>query len=118
MKQHFKDLLVWQKAMALVTEVYRLTRNFPKEELYGLTCQMRRAAVSIPSNIAEGQGPLTRGEFVHFLGQARGSLCELDTQMRLAKALGYLPEVEPPYEQSAEVGRLLNGLINSLRSEN
>jgi four helix bundle protein len=117
-KQHYKDLLVWQKAIGLVTEVYRHTRTFPREETYGLVSQMRRAAVSVPSNIAEGQGRLTRGEFRHFLGQAKGSLLELETQLIIAQQLGYLPDAQPLFAQLAEVARLLNGLLNSLTTEN
>jgi four helix bundle protein len=112
--QHYRDLLVWQKAIALVTDIYRLTREFPKDELYGLTSQIRRAAVSIPSNIAEGQGRLTRGEFRQFLGQARGSYAELDTQLISANNLGYLRDSSDLFGSLSEVGRLLNGLLSSL----
>jgi len=114
MKSSYRDLLVWQKAIALVTEIYRATRSFPKEEVYGLTSQMRRAAVSIPSNIAEGQARLTKGEFRQFLGQAKGSLAELDTQLVIAQNLGYISQPEPLLNQLAEVGRMLNGLLASL----
>src|SRR5436305_13411098 len=92
--QNYRDLIVWQKALALVTEVYAKTITFPKQEVYGLTSQMRRAAVSIVSNIAEGQGRNSRGEFLQFLGQAKGSLVELETQILVASNLHYLPEVE------------------------
>ena len=104
--------------MVLVTEVYKATGCFPKEELYGLTSQLRRAAVSIPSNIAEGQGRLTKGEFQQFLGQARGSLLEVETQIRIALNLFYLNQNQADrlLEMLAEVGRLLNGLIYSLRN--
>jgi four helix bundle protein len=112
--QHYRDLLVWQKAIALVTDIYRLTQSFPREELYGLTSQIRRAAVSIPSNIAEGQGRLTRGEFRQFLGQARGSYAELETQLIIAQNLGYMPDPVDSFDHLAEVGRLLNGLLSSL----
>jgi four helix bundle protein len=98
----------------LVTDIYRLTQGFPREELYGLTSQIRRAAVSIPSNIAEGQGRLTRGEFRQFLGQARGSYAELETQMIIAQNLGYMPDHVDSLDRLAEVGRLLNGLISSM----
>jgi len=81
MARSYRDLLVWQKAKALAVRIYESTEQFPKAETYGLTSQIRRAAVSVPSNIAEGQGRLTPGEFLHFLGQARGSLLELDTQI-------------------------------------
>jgi four helix bundle protein len=116
MKKDFKELIVWQKAVDLVAEVYKTTKGFPKEELYGLTSQLRRCAVSVPSNIAEGQGRLTRGEFRQFLGQAKGSLCEMETQLIIAQKLGYLDAPQSLYAQLAEVGRLLNGLINSLES--
>ncbi|MCI0457895.1 MAG: four helix bundle protein [Gemmataceae bacterium] len=118
MKNHYKDLIVWQKAMRLVVEVYRATQAFPKEELYGLTCQLRRAAVSIPSNIVEGQGRLTRGEFRHALGIAKGSLHELETQLLIAQELGYLKQPQALLGQTAEVARLLNGLLNSLTTDN
>ena len=116
MKQSYKDLIVWQKAIALVTAIYAATRTFPKEELFGLSSQMRRAAVSIPSNIAEGQGRQTTGEFRQFLGHARGSLLETETQILLSERLEYLDHKtsEMLLGQAAEVGRILNGLMNSL----
>ena len=117
MKGH-KELIVWQKAMAMVTEIYRLTRDFPKEERYGLVSQMRRAAVSIPSNIAEGQSRQSKGEFRQFLGIARGSYAELETQIEIAKNLGFVTTPHLIDEQLAEVGRLLNGLIRSLATDN
>ncbi|MDP9263604.1 MAG: four helix bundle protein [Acidobacteriota bacterium] len=86
----YKQLVVWQKAIELVLEVYRATQDFPKEEMYGLTSQLRRAAVSVPSNIAEGQGRSSTGEFKQFLGHAKGSLFELQTQAVIAQKLGYL----------------------------
>jgi len=118
MKQSYKDLVVWQKAIALVTQVYMATRVFPKEEMFGLTSQMRRAAVSVPSNIAEGQGRLTSGEFRQFLGHAKGSLAELDTQLIIAQQLGYLKEPAQLFEQVGEVSRMLSGLLSSLRTKN
>src|SRR5476649_2593013 len=108
--KHYKDLLVWQKAIALVTQVYVVMRGFPREELYGLTSQIRRAAVSVPSNIAEGQGRRTAGEFRQFLGIAKGSLAELDTQLLIAQNLRYLTDPNPVLEQLCEVGRMLSGL--------
>ena len=89
MVQSFRDLVVWQRAMQLTVAVYRLTQGFPREEVYGLTSQIRRSAVSVPSNIAEGQGRLGTGEFRQFLGVARGSNCELLTQLEIAQSLGY-----------------------------
>ncbi|HYE24441.1 MAG TPA: four helix bundle protein [Clostridia bacterium] len=108
--------MAWQKAKLLAVEVYRATESFPRTEIYGLTTQMRRAAVSIPSNIAEGQGRLTPGEFRHFLGQARGSLLELQTQIEIACDLGYLTAecAARLDEQAAEVVRITNGLCESL----
>ncbi len=88
----YADLKVWQKAIDLVADVYRHTKSFPKEEIYGLTSQIRRSAVSIPCNIAEGQGRLTKGEFKQFQGHARGSLLELQTQITIAKRLEFLDE--------------------------
>jgi four helix bundle protein len=88
--QSHRDLIAWQKAMDLVVETYTVSRDFPKEELYGLTSQMRRAAMSVPANIAEGQGRRLSGEFIHFLGNARGSLLELDTHLEIALRLGYI----------------------------
>jgi four helix bundle protein len=86
----YRELLVWQKTKALAVQIYQATEQFPRTETYGLTSQIRRAAVSAVSNIAEGQGRLTPGEFLHFLGQARGSLLELDTQVAIALDLNYL----------------------------
>lgn len=113
----YRDLVAWQRSIDLVAEIYLSTRSFPDNERFGLTAQIRRAAVSIPSNIAEGQGRCTTGEFRQFLGHARGSLLEVETQICIAKNLGYLDE---PYsgilfERVAEIGRILNGLINSLK---
>ena len=112
----YQDLIGWQKSMVLVAAIYRLTRSFPREEMYGLTSQIRRAAVSIPSNIAEGQGRLTRGEFRQFIGNARGSVFELESQTMIAKELGYLGEDQARILQTQinEVGKILNGLLNSL----
>ena len=118
MAYKYRDLIVWQKAVALAQEVYRSTQRFPKAEVYGLTSQMRRAAVSVPSNVAEGQGRLNRGEFRQFLGQARGSLLELDTQTELASRLGFLsqPEAEAVEQKGQEVLRMLNALISKLET--
>jgi four helix bundle protein len=104
--------------MALVLAVYRSTQAFPRSETYGLTSQLRRAAVSIPSNIAEGQARLSTGEFKQFLGNARGSLMEVETQILIARDLGYLEhdKSEDLLSVAAEVGRILNGLLNSLPS--
>ena len=113
----YRELLVWQKAKALAAQIYQATEQFPKPETYGLTSQIRRAAVSVPSNIAEGQGSLTCGEFCHFLGQARGSLLELETQLAIAMDLTYLKpdQYEILDHESYRVLGLLNRLIDSLR---
>ena len=110
----YEDLRVWRRAMDLVLGVYRCTALFPKQEIYGLTSQMRRSAVSVPSNIAEGKGRFSRKELLHFLFHARGSLLELRTQITIARELGFLsaPEGESLTQHACEVGRLLNGLIN------
>ena len=119
MSHSYKDLIVWQKSKSFASEVYRVTLAFPKCELYGLTSQLRRAAVSVPSNIAEGQGRLTRGEFQQFLGHARGSLLEVETQLAIAVDLNYLSsdDYKVLEQQIAEVSRLLNGLLESLRTK-
>jgi four helix bundle protein len=117
MAESFRELLAWQKAMALVTEVYRTTEAFPRTEMYGLTSQVRRSAVSIPSNIAEGKGRSSKKEFVHFLSNARGSLCEMQTQLEIARNLGYLTTAafDQLDEQAREVDRILNGLMKAIR---
>jgi len=115
---HYKELIVWQKAMELVTEIYALTMNFPDTEKFGLVVQLRRAAVSIPSNIAEGQGRSSVGEFKQFLGHARGSLYEVETQILIAYRLKLFGEAERDaiISKIREVGRLLHGLLKSLRT--
>jgi four helix bundle protein len=90
MSYKYKELIAWQKAKKLAVEVCILVPRFPKDELYGLTSQLRRSVISVPSNIAEGQGRLTRGEFLQFLGHARGSLFEVQTQLEIALDLGYI----------------------------
>ena len=116
--QSYRDLVVWKKSMSLVLDVYRSTQAFPKIETYGLTSQLRRAAVSVPSNIAEGQARLSTGEFKQFLGNARGSLVEVERQILIARDLGYLEQQasERILSAAAEVGRILNGLLASLPS--
>lgn len=117
MPSSFKDLRVWQEALKFVVEIYRTTARFPRHELYGLSQQLRRAAVSIPSNIAEGKGHRSDREFGHFLFHARGSLLEVQTQIMIAQELQYLRvEEERALLASADaIGRSLNSLINSLR---
>jgi four helix bundle protein len=112
----YRDLRVWQQAMDLAEEVYKATEIFPKHELYGLVSQIRRAAVSVASNIAEGKGRQTDKDFVNFLYHSRGSLLEIETQICLARRLKYLsPESEEAIlERTKSVGQLLAGLIHSL----
>ena len=114
--RNYTDLVAWQKSMDLAQELYRATARFPKEEMYGLTSQLRRAAVSVPSNIAEGQGRRTTGAFLQHLSIAHGSLRETETQMLLAARLGYLSDKAAAslMKQAGEVGRLITGLANSL----
>jgi four helix bundle protein len=114
--KRYTDLVAWQKAMDLVEAVYRCTRAFPKEELYGLSSQLRRAAISIPSNIAEGHCRNGRREFVHHLSIALGSLGELETQVMISERLGYLaaPESSKIQASAAEAGRIIVGLMPSL----
>ena len=115
MTRHYQELDVWQRARVLVSDIYRVTATFPKEEMFGLTSQMRRAAVSIPSNIAEGAGRSGPKEFARFLYIARASLYELETQLILANDLGFLPENEKEALLS-EIGhcaRMIQGLIRS-----
>lgn len=116
--RNYSDLIAWQKAMDLVEMVYKATSQFPKEEIYGLTNQLRRAVVSIPSNIAEGQGRHSSNEFRRFLAISYGSLREVETQILIAKRLNYLREAqtEELLGLAGEIGRLINGLSNSLEN--
>ncbi len=111
-----EKLMVWQKAIKRVSEIYQISQKFPKEETYGLTSQIRRAAISVPSNIAEGKGRYTAGEFRQFLIQARGSLAELETQIVIAGELGYLKtrQVDELKARTMEVGKMINGLIDAI----
>ncbi len=115
----FRDLRVWQEAMKLTAEIYRATIGFPRHELYGLSSQMRRAVVSVPSNIAEGKGHHCDKEFSHFLFHARGSLLELQTQLLIAEELQYLSREDGQRlaTMCEGVSRALSGLINSLRGK-
>lgn len=115
MRRKHQGLLVWQQAMALVKSVYAITTDFPKHEVFGLTSQMRRAAISVPSNIAEGAGRASKKGFLQFLSIARGSLNELDTQLLIAKDLGYLTETETIDALIDRVLALIGGLINAER---
>ena len=117
--KNYRDLMAWQKAMDLVIAVYRVSARFPREELYGLSSQLRKAAVSVPSNIAEGQGRGTKKEFARFLRIAHGSIREVETQTLIAARLTYLNATlaEEVLTLAASAGRLVAGLINSLRRE-
>ena len=108
-------LTVWRESMALAKIAYAITATFPREEIYGLAAQMRRAAVSVPSNIAEGAARLDQKEFLYFLNIARGSLSELDTQLLLARELGYTGDFAAAECKLEAVFSLMGGLINSLR---
>lgn len=116
MLRTFRDLVAWQKALALCRNVYELTRGFPREERFGLTAQLRRCAVSVPSNIAEGYGRGMTRDYVRFLRTAKGSLCELETQVMIARELRFTQEsvVTPLLGSVAEVARILSALIASL----
>lgn len=118
MGYQYRQLIAWQKAISMVSRAYQLTQGFPREEVYGLTSQMRRAAVSVPSNIAEGQGRRSKGEFCQFLGHAFGSLLELETQVTIANNLGYLgaESADDFLSETEELGRVINGLISSLQT--
>ncbi|GAC1431314.1 MAG: hypothetical protein NVSMB68_03640 [Thermoanaerobaculia bacterium] len=112
----FRDLIAWQKAMDLVDAVYGVTRSFPSSETFGLTAQMRKAAGSIPSDIAEGRGRHTTADYRHFLREARGGLQELETQIEIATRQNYIESrlAQTIIDQVHEVGRLINGLLRSL----
>jgi four helix bundle protein len=112
----YRDLLVWQKAMQLVTQIYSITNNLPREELYGLVSQIRRSAISIPSNIAEGYGRNSRNDYLRFLQISMGSIFELQTQLEICLNLNYLPENNHSemYEQSREIERMLSSLVRKL----
>lgn len=115
----FKDLIVWQEAKSLAVDVYDLSDRFPRREIFGLTSQIRRAAVSVPSNIAEGQGRLTKGEFLQFLGHARGSLTELVTQLEICADRKYITatDLKSVEIKAFNVMRLINALMESLREK-
>ena len=117
MAQHYKDLIAWPKAMDLVNAIYDATDSFPKREAYSLTDQIRRAAVSIPSNIAEGQAHYSNREFLHYLRHSRGSFAELETQVLIAQQRNYLSELQVAHllKLANELGRILSGLIHSLK---
>ena len=115
MVKSYKELVAWQKGMELVRRVYALTRNFPKVEQYRLVDQLTRAAVSVPSNIAEGFGRATNKDFAHFVAQARDSLFEVETQLIIANDLGFIDDITVEIEEISELSKVLNGLIRSLK---
>lgn len=117
MGQSYRELIAWQEALDFVMDVYKASRAFPRDEIYGLASQVRRAAVAVPANIAEGQARLSGNEFYYFLGRARGSLVEVETQLMIAQNLGYITAEHGKQllDKAAEVGRILNGLIASIR---
>ncbi len=119
MAQSFKDLVAWQKAMDLADAIYEATADYPQREMYRLADQMRRAAVSIPSNVAEGQARFSNRDFRHFLRDARGSLAELETQILISERRHYLtPHATAGLvKRVVELGRILNGLISSIKVE-
>ena len=118
MPHSFRDLVVWQRAMQLTVVIYRLTREFPREEIYGLTSQIRRSAVSMPSNIAEGHGRLNSGEYRQFLGIARASNFELQTQLEIARAIeiGNPKLLDEAEGLSHEVGKMLYAILESIKN--
>ncbi|MCR4965696.1 MAG: four helix bundle protein [Bacteroidales bacterium] len=107
--QSYKELIVWQKAMDMVANVYKLTQDLPKEELFALTSQIRRAAISVPSNIAEGYGRQSKKEYLHFLSVANGSVCEIETQLLLCAKIGYLSEesIKETLQTLSEIGKMI-----------
>jgi four helix bundle protein len=115
----YDELTVWQKAMDLVTEIYKVTSTFPNDERYGLTSQIRRAAVSIPSNIAEGHGRKSTGAYLNHLSIAHGSLMEVETQLQISARLDYLraESLTNLISKTNEIGKMLNGLIRSLSAK-
>ena len=114
----FRDLIIWQKAMLFVTEIYKVTRTFSREEQFGLVSQLRRSTVSIPSNVAEGYGRKSRGDYLRFLQVAMGSIFEVQTQLQIASNLDFmeLHVFETMFEKSRELERILSALISKLNS--
>lgn len=114
---NFKDLLVWQKSIDFVTEIYRITEFFPKSEMYGLISQIRRSVVSIPSNIAEGNSRRSTPDYLQFLKISRGSCAEVETQLIISRNLNFLNDEDylKLNQQIIEISKMLNGLINSLQ---
>ena len=119
MQKSYRDLIAWQKGMELVGVVYELTRKLPKEEQFGLVQQLRRAAVSVPSNIAEGQSRFSKPEFSRFLMMSRGSISEIETQLLICVQLTYFKSesIEPALKLATECGKIVNGLRDSLKAD-
>ncbi len=117
MVQSFRDLQVWQRSIQLSVSIYRMTKGSPREEIFGMTSQMRRSAISVASNIAEGNGRLSTGEYRQFLGIARGSNFELQTQLEIARALGFsdAKAIEEAEGLSFEVGKMISGVLNAIK---
>ena len=117
---HFKELIVWQKSINLVTEIYRITEKFPSNEIYGLTSQLRRASVSVPSNIAEGNTRRSKADYLQFLRIARGSCSEIETQIIISKNLEFIDDntFETLILNIIEISKMINGLINLLKDSN
>ena len=117
MGQSYRQLIAWQKSMDFVMDVYKVTKAFPRDELYGLATQLRRAAVAVPTNITDGQARFSPNEFFYFLGRARGALVEVETQLLIAQNLNYftLEQGRRLLDRAAEVSKILNGLIASIR---
>jgi four helix bundle protein len=113
----FKDLLVWQRSMELVVRIYRITQKLPASEQFGLTSQLRRAAVSVPSNIAEGYGRQSTGNYRQFLSISRGSLMEIETQIDICERLNYLvqPDTENIFKEITEISKMLTSLISKIK---
>lgn len=114
----YKELIIWQKSMKLVTMIYEITKTFPDDERFGLTSQMRRCSVSVPSNIAEGWGRLSRKNYIQFLRISRGSLYELETQILITKQLNYINDSKEVESLIIEISKMLNSLIKKLEEKN
>jgi four helix bundle protein len=110
-RNSYRDLIIWQKSMKLTKDIYSIVNNFPKEEIYGLTSQVKRCAISIPSNIAEGRGRSSNKEFVRFLQISLGSLYELETQLELARELGFISDINKILSQCLELEKMINSMI-------
>jgi four helix bundle protein len=113
----YEKLNVWQESMNLVTQIYKIVKKLPKEEMYSLSDQIRRSAVSIPSNIAEGSSRNSKKEFIQFLYVSLGSLCELETQLKICINIGYLQNIENIFLQTEKIKKMINALISSLKKD-